>query len=80
MKDIVIEEQTTVTRDQRKSSSASRDDAEILIRQRVTLESLTGEEKGDWLAALFEHSAPPSRLAGRVPVPFFRLQHECDLL
>jgi hypothetical protein len=39
-----------------------------------------GEEKGDWLAALDEQSAPRIPLAGCVPVPFFRPQHECDPL
>jgi hypothetical protein len=48
--------------------------------QWLTHESLTGEEKGDWLAALFVASAPPIWLSGRVPVPFFRSQHECDPL
>jgi hypothetical protein len=48
--------------------------------QRFTLEWLTDEEKGDWLAALPEPFAPAIRLAGRVPVPFFRSLHECDPL
>jgi hypothetical protein len=48
--------------------------------QRFTLEWLTDEEKGDWLAALPETFAPAIRLAGRVPVPFFRSLHECDPL
>jgi hypothetical protein len=39
-----------------------------------------GEEKGDWLAALDEQSTPRISLAGRVPVPLFRPQHECDPL
>jgi hypothetical protein len=48
--------------------------------QRFTLEWLTDEEKRDWLAALPEPFAPAIRLAGRVPVPFFRSLHECDPL
>jgi hypothetical protein len=40
-----------------------------------------GEEKGDWLAALHEQSAPRIPRAGRVPVPLFRpaVDHQ-DLL
>jgi hypothetical protein len=48
--------------------------------ERITLESLRAEEKGDWLVALDEQSAPRIPLAGRVPVPFFRPHHECDPL
>jgi hypothetical protein len=48
--------------------------------QRFTLEWLTDEEKGDWLAALPEPFAPAIRLAGRVLVPFFGSLHECDPL
>jgi hypothetical protein len=48
--------------------------------EQFTIGSPTMEEIGDWLPALNQASTSGKRLAGRVPVPFFRVQREREPL